>query len=278
MSLQLSDRVKSLTLTAFVLVLVTGCGGATAEQAKQLDTLTRQLARQDERLGALQVALTELELRVAGARAPGQSTRVTRQDATDTHELPSRLALVRLEPAASPPMQLSLDESESSPAPLQIVKVAPAPPSVARARAVDAPKDELAKGEVVKAPSPVLASGLEAFEAGRFDEALTAFTAFLANSPRAAGADRARYWSGEANFELGRYEEAIACYRRLTAEHPKSQKAAEALLRTGIAYERLGNAPKAHSSFESLLKGYPDSAVAEIARARLAVVRGGGIP
>ncbi|HVS15240.1 MAG TPA: tetratricopeptide repeat protein [Thermoanaerobaculia bacterium] len=84
-----------------------------------------------------------------------------------------------------------------------------------------------------------LAAGIEAYDAGRFEEAADAFRAALA-----AGVDPVQAWTnlGAALTASGRAAAAVACYGRALTHDPER---AESLGNRGNAYHRLGDSIRA---------------------------------
>jgi tol-pal system protein YbgF len=133
------------------------------------------------------------------------------------------------------------------------------------------------------APVPVLASsppinvpvedpGAAAYRAAlahlsarRFDQALSAFDAFVRQYPRHPYADNALYWRGEIHYARRDYRSALASFSAMLERYPNGNKLPEALLRVGLCYERMGERDRARRVFERLRTLYPHSVAARMA-------------
>lgn len=103
----------------------------------------------------------------------------------------------------------------------------------------------------------------------RYEQAITAFRAFIKDYPNGRYAHIAQYWVGEANYARREFDAAITEYRRLVTDYPTSAKVPEALLKIGYSYRELGNNAEARKALETLTQKYPDSVEAGQARAVL---------
>ncbi len=109
----------------------------------------------------------------------------------------------------------------------------------------------------------------------RYDQAISAFTDFIKQYPKASYAPLAQYWIGEAHYASRKYELAIAAYEKLIADYPESSKKAEAMLKIGYSQHELKQSDKAAALFEQIVAQYPDSTEADQAKAALKALKGG---
>jgi tol-pal system protein YbgF len=114
------------------------------------------------------------------------------------------------------------------------------------------------------------AQALATLEAGRPQEALDLFTAFLAAYPSGKLAPNAGYWLGECEYSLKRYDRAILAFKNVVGAYPKHPKAAACMLKSAYAYERLGDKENARFYLTALLEDFPQSEPAVLARKKLA--------
>jgi TolA-binding protein len=105
---------------------------------------------------------------------------------------------------------------------------------------------------------------------GKEAAAIQAFTAFVAQSPRGALADRALMAVAQLDTGLGRYDEAVKICRQVAGEYRTSPLAPDARMQAASLYEeRLGRFQEAVREYEALMADYPDSPLVEGARQRL---------
>jgi tol-pal system protein YbgF len=103
----------------------------------------------------------------------------------------------------------------------------------------------------------------------QYDQAHTAFKAFLKDYPDSSFSDNAQYWIGEANYVMQKYELAINEYQALLNTYPESQKVSHALLKIGYSYAELGNASDAKKTLNDVKSKYPGTTAARLADERL---------
>jgi tol-pal system protein YbgF len=91
----------------------------------------------------------------------------------------------------------------------------------------------------------------------RYEQAVTAFTDFLAKYPKGRYAHIAQYWIGEANYAQRKFKLAIGDYQKLIDNYPTSPKLAEAMLKIGYSQYELKNKKAAETILNQLIKSYP---------------------
>lgn len=111
---------------------------------------------------------------------------------------------------------------------------------------------------------------LAAYRAGRFQEALAGFEAFLAEGPKQDYVDNALYWIGECHYGLGQYDQAIQHFERVLREQPDGNKVPDAMLKMSLALDRVGQSERASSMLEALTQRYPMTNAARLGQKRLA--------
>lgn len=109
----------------------------------------------------------------------------------------------------------------------------------------------------------------DVLKAGRYEESISAFRAFLARYPDGEYSANAQYWLGEANYVMNRYPAAIEEFRKVVELHPSSSKTADALLKLGYSHYELEKYDEARSTLNQLVEQYPDSTAAQLAQNRL---------
>ena len=91
----------------------------------------------------------------------------------------------------------------------------------------------------------------------RYEQAVTAFRAFIKQYPNGRYAHIAQYWVGEANYAQRDFKQAISDYQTLIDKYPKSPKLAEALLKIGYSQYELKSFKQAEVTLNRLVKDYP---------------------
>lgn len=122
--------------------------------------------------------------------------------------------------------------------------------------------------------SPATAQGdNEAYQAAfalvrerRFDEARSAFQAFIRQYPQSSNRANAHYWIGEIDLAQQSLASAKLEFERVVNEFSGHNKVPDALYKLGVVEDRLGNGQAARKVFEQLLNQYPQSSAAGLAR------------
>lgn len=105
---------------------------------------------------------------------------------------------------------------------------------------------------------------------GKYQEAINAFTQFLATFPMSALADNAQYWLGEAHYVTKRYQDALRDFRTVLEKYPDSRKTPDALLKIGYCNYELKNYSEARSALSQVVQRFGDTTAARLASQRLA--------
>lgn len=110
-------------------------------------------------------------------------------------------------------------------------------------------------------------------KAGRYQQAITAFDAFLLSYPSGDYADNARYWLGESHYVTRNFQAAVTAFTKLAELHPASPKYVGAILKIGFSHYELGQNAKASRVLKDLVARYPASTHARQANKRLQLMR-----
>lgn len=149
---------------------------------------------------------------------------------------------------------------------------APAPAAVPGAaaagtgKAAAPPADPAAEREAYQ-------QAFDLLKQGQYDQAITAFQAFLKKYPQGDYTDNAQYWLGEANYVTRRFEVAKQEFLRVLDQHPDSSKVSDAMLKLGYTYYELGNWDKARATLEDVKERFPNATVGRLAENRLQKMR-----
>jgi len=136
-------------------------------------------------------------------------------------------------------------------------------------------EDALSGGKVQEAAAGQAAAkspydiGIERFKAGKYDEALKAFDAYIAHATDPTLVDNAYFWAGESLFAMGRHEDAILRYDVVIKQYPKSDKMPDALYRQGMAFVQLGDKEAGNLLLRRVAKDFPESEPGKKAKKQL---------
>lgn len=144
--------------------------------------------------------------------------------------------------------------------------VVPVPPLTSAP--LDAPSP-VAKASDIPREQIMYQRALDALKAGRHDQAITDFQAFLSHYPKSEFAGNAHYWLGEANYATRRYEVAVTHFKKVTDTYPGSTKIIDSTLKLGFSYYELGERDLAHKILSDVVARYPNTRTAQLANERL---------
>lgn len=119
-------------------------------------------------------------------------------------------------------------------------------------------------------------AAFDLLKTGRYDDAKVAFGQFLQNHSQSAFADNANYWLAEAHYVTGDFPSALTQFQQVIALYPGSAKVPDAWLKVGYCQYELESYPEARASLESVVAGYPDTTPARLAAQRLQQMAGEG--
>ncbi len=112
-------------------------------------------------------------------------------------------------------------------------------------------------------------SALEQLKDGSYNEASSAFKAFLEKYPGSSYADNAQYWLGEVSYVTRQFQPALNEFGKVLDNHPDSPKVADAKLKMGYIQYELKDWAKAQELLNQVVKGYPGTTTARLAQERL---------
>ena len=136
---------------------------------------------------------------------------------------------------------------------------------------IPAPSDTLAAGRAVDAQEGEEAAYRAAYELVRereFDDAVAAFTAFLADFPFGRYAPNAHYWLGELYLVLDPPDPELARqnFKLLLDQYPADPKVPDALYKLGRVQFIKGNRQRSKEYLDEVIREYPSHAAAQLAR------------
>lgn len=272
--------------TAAALALMSACASAPVQSSPtvpsaELSALRNQHLEQARRIAELEARLSLLEADARRARddagaalRAGESVRIGAvAPAPPPSDAGRSLPEEELDDGKRPSLRLYGSSSSASVGGggTQRASLPPVPVVTERLPVVPLPEQRAAKALRGSVAAPVeggtepYRKGLRALQERRYDDALTQFTAFVAEHPRHELAASALYWRGEAFYAKREYGAASKEFEALIERYPSAPRAPDALLKLGLSYQKLGAQQQADHAFERLRKDFPHSQAAEAA-------------
>lgn len=213
---------------------------ALVELMQQIDLLQREVKLLQGQLEETLQSNEELQRRVA--------------------ELENRLRQVETQ-ASAPPAPVSTHETTGS--------------------ALEAPAAEKAESQqepiqLPEDPQQAYQKAYDALQAGLYDDAIQAFSAFLKAHPQSEQAVSAWYWLGEAYYVKRDLIGARQAFEKVVTSFPNHPKASDALLKLGYVALDQGDFPTATSALNEVIRKYPGTRAAHLASERLGQMRSAG--
>ncbi|APG27842.1 tol-pal system protein YbgF [Syntrophotalea acetylenivorans] len=116
-------------------------------------------------------------------------------------------------------------------------------------------------------PTELYLKAFADYAAGRYQQAIKGFEAFVDNYPGNDYAGNAQYWLGECYYALEDYQQAATEFEKAAYQYPESGKAPEALWKMVPALRRMNQFEQARDALQLLLRRYPESPAAARAKA-----------
>ena len=107
------------------------------------------------------------------------------------------------------------------------------------------------------------------YSTNRFQEAIDAFSLFLAKYPASDYAVNAQYWIGECYYSIHDFTRAIEEFNKVSGKYPQGKKVPDAMLKVGFALISLNEQDRARAVLEALVKRFPQAPASAKARERL---------
>ncbi|WP_243834683.1 tol-pal system protein YbgF [Psychromonas algarum] len=106
----------------------------------------------------------------------------------------------------------------------------------------------------------------------QYQQAITAFEAFVVDHPSSSYVPNAQYWLGQLLYKEKKRNEARAAFLVVIEKFPDSNKRADSLLKIGIIDEYSGAIDSAKSFYQKTITEYPSTSAADLAAKRLKVL------
>lgn len=111
---------------------------------------------------------------------------------------------------------------------------------------------------------------------GKYADAETAFSRFVASYPQSPLADNGHYWLGEARYVNKDFAQALREFRTVVDRYPDSRKLPDAWLKIGYCQYELKNWKDAREALRKVMQIAGDSASGKLAEQRLAKIQAEG--
>ncbi|MBW7982557.1 cell division protein CpoB [Enterobacillus tribolii] len=110
-------------------------------------------------------------------------------------------------------------------------------------------------------------------EQKQYDQAITAFQAFVKQYPDSTYQPNANYWLGQLFYNKGKKDDAAYYFAVVVKNYPKSPKASEAMYKVGVIMQEKGQKDKAKAVFQQVVKQYPNTDSAKQAQKRITALQ-----
>lgn len=102
-----------------------------------------------------------------------------------------------------------------------------------------------------------------------YNQAITAFEAFIIDYPQSEYLANSHYWLGQLLYQQKKRQEARVAFLTVSDKFPQSAKRADSLFKIGVIDEYLGELASAKDFYQKVLKEYPNSSAAGLAQKHL---------
>ncbi len=109
-------------------------------------------------------------------------------------------------------------------------------------------------------------------ERKQYDQAISAFQAFVKKYPDSTYQPNANYWLGQLNYNKGKKDDAAYYFATVVKNYPKSPKSADALYKVGVIMQDKGDNAKAKAVYQQVVRQYPNTGAAKQAQKRAATL------
>jgi tol-pal system protein YbgF len=120
---------------------------------------------------------------------------------------------------------------------------------------------ESGKPSANSSPDDLWRLGSQAFDAGRYADAIDIYKRLVASFPTHEKAPNAQYFKGQAYTKLQDWDHAISAYQTLVEKYPQSDLADDGLYFAALAAQELKNCTEARTYLGLIKQKYPKSNV-----------------
>ena len=139
----------------------------------------------------------------------------------------------------------------------------------ARLRALETATAAAQESGSAAGPDAEYQAAFNLLKEGRYDEAASAFTAFLTQHRDHELASNAQYWLGEARYVKRDFPAALAAFEGVLTGFPAARKQPDALLKAGYCHYELGHYDLARTALARVTQEFPETTAAVEAAERL---------
>ena len=111
-----------------------------------------------------------------------------------------------------------------------------------------------------------------ALEKKQYDQAISAFQAFIKQYPDSTYLPNANYWLGQLYYNKGKKDDAAYYYAVVVKNFPKSPKSADAMFKVGVIMQDKGQKDKAKAVYQQVQKQYPNTDAAKQSQKRVSAL------
>lgn len=233
-------RITDRLMITMMVLLLGGCGSLdmlTKKQAEtegRLEQMLQASTAQRNEIAELSRGLQVIEKKVAGLESGSVS--VAKEVETLRTEIAAK---ARAEQPTPVPSTIAVVNSESE------------------------------KPDKDSVPQEAYMKAFGIFSSSRYDEAITAFTAFIAAYPDSEYAANAQYWIGECYYSRNDYQKALDSFNTVLVKYPKGKKVPDAMLKAAFSQLGKGDQVSARATMQKLIDDYPKSPAAAKAKEKL---------
>ncbi|MDE1923810.1 MAG: tol-pal system protein YbgF, partial [Gammaproteobacteria bacterium] len=116
-------------------------------------------------------------------------------------------------------------------------------------------------------------AALDLLKNGRYDQAIAAFSRFIAAYPQSEFADNAQYWIGETHNVNRDFTAALKAFQAVVDVYGQSRKLPDAMLKIGYCDDELHRPEEARRVLGEVVAKFPGTSVATLAAERLKKMR-----
>lgn len=140
-------------------------------------------------------------------------------------------------------------------------------PSVSAPSAPVAPAPELASvPEAARSDQQAYDQAFNLVRERKFNEAITAFEAFVIQFPNSSNTANGYYWLGEIHLAQQSLDMARIQFERVLSDFPSHGKVPDTLYKLGVVYFNLGQQERSRNMMQRLMDEFPQSTAASLAR------------
>src|SRR5262249_17664838 len=122
---------------------------------------------------------------------------------------------------------------------------------------------ESGKPSANSSPDDLWKLGSQAFDAGRYNDAVDIFKRLVTTYPTHSKAANAQYFKGLSYSKLQDWDKAIGAYQALVEKYPDSDLADDGLYFAAVAAQQLKNCSEARTYLGLIKSKYPKATVAK---------------